>query len=410
MTVVHLFQKLVIATMIGLILSAQPGFGRKLDNPNITDFPDYLSPGRYLIIGVFSLERNAKNFTKHVAGQGKNASYAFYPHNQYYYVYTYYSTSADSVVDACLELRKNSEFEDAWVLNASTEKNEDNPATADVDDSWSTYAPTNDVYETNEPSVVEAPTPIITENKDITERSQLYIKFQTHNASTQAQVTATIDVMDNAQSRKLVQTPTGQTEEIDKTTVLDTSLQITPYAIGYRKVQFELPLTTKAKDSTLHLMTWVGDTLIMNMPLPRLKKGDLQVMFDTYFHGNSSVMRARSRYELDELVKMLEENPTMRIKLHGHTNGAGRGFIYVYSPEAKNFFDIRRSKEYKKNGVGSTKLSALRAETIKSYLVNNGIAEDRVETEGWGGKRMLYDADSPLAKHNIRVEIEVLSE
>ena len=100
----------------------------------------------------------------------------------------------------------------------------------------------------------------------------------------------------------------------------------------------------------------------------------------------------------------------MRIKLHGHTNGAGRGYIYIFSPEEKNFFDIRRSKEYKKNGVGSTKLSALRAETIKSYLEHRGIAPDRIETEGWGGKQMLYDPDSPLAKHNIRVEIEILSE
>lgn len=409
MASIHSFQKLVIAAMVGITLGTHPGYGRKLTDPDITEYPEYLVPGKYLIIGVFALEKNAIKFSEQVSQQGRNAKYAFYPHNQYYYVYTYHSTSKDSVVDACLALRQNSNFEDAWVLTATTDENKSGPAITNSD-GWDESIMTNEDHEINVSSTMAAFPTVTTESKDISERSMLFIKFKAHNALTQQSVPATVKVEDNALSKNLVETPTEQTEEIDKTNVLDTSLQITPYAIGYRKVQFELPLTTAVNDSMQNMMAWDGDTLVMNMPLPKLLKGDFQVMFDTYFHGNSSVMRARSKYELDELVKVLEENPDMRIKLHGHTNGAGRGFIYVYSPEAKNFFDLHQGKEYKKNGVGAAKLSALRAETIKSYLVNNGIEEDRVETKGWGGKRMLYDADSPQAKHNIRVEIEVLDE
>ncbi len=146
------------------------------------------------------------------------------------------------------------------------------------------------------------------------------------------------------------------------------------------------------------------------MRLEKLKRGDIQVLYNTYFYGNASVMREKSRYELEELLRFLQENPTTAIKLHGHTNGNSRGITYLYLKEHGNFFNIRRSREYTKRGVGAKKLSEMRAETIRQYLVKKGIDESRIETKGWGGKNMLYEADSPLAKNNIRVEIEVLSE
>jgi outer membrane protein OmpA-like peptidoglycan-associated protein len=54
------------------------------------------------------------------------------------------------------------------------------------------------------------------------------------------------------------------------------------------------------------------------------------------------------------------------------------------------------------------KLSLLRADAIKLYLMKNGITADRVEVKGWGGKKMLYKEDSPNYQLNVRVEVEVL--
>ena len=59
---------------------------------------------------------------------------------------------------------------------------------------------------------------------------------------------------------------------------------------------------------------------------------------------------------------------------------------------------------------GAVELSKQRALTIKRYLIENDIAEDRIEVQGWGGKQMLYDKEHPLAIKNIRVEIEITEE
>jgi outer membrane protein OmpA-like peptidoglycan-associated protein len=94
----------------------------------------------------------------------------------------------------------------------------------------------------------------------------------------------------------------------------------------------------------------------------------------------------------------------MKIQLHGHTNGNGGGKI-IYMGPSKNFFAITKDV---KNGSGSAKaLSAARAETIREWLISQGITEDRITVKGWGGGRMVYDKNSAYARKNIRVDVEV---
>jgi outer membrane protein OmpA-like peptidoglycan-associated protein len=102
---------------------------------------------------------------------------------------------------------------------------------------------------------------------------------------------------------------------------------------------------------------------------------------------------------------MLNENPKMRIRLEGHTNSNSRGNI-IYVGPSKNYFALAKDK---KTESGSAKeLSEARAEVIKSWLVDQGIAGDRIETVGWGGTKPIYDSKSNLARKNSRVELVVL--
>jgi len=62
-------------------------------------------------------------------------------------------------------------------------------------------------------------------------------------------------------------------------------------------------------------------------------------------------------------------------------------------------------------GKGSAKtLSQKRAETLKNYLVSQGIDYKRVEIKAWGGDKPLYDKLSEQAEANVRVEIEIIDE
>ncbi|MCA9717291.1 MAG: OmpA family protein, partial [Myxococcales bacterium] len=80
------------------------------------------------------------------------------------------------------------------------------------------------------------------------------------------------------------------------------------------------------------------------------------------------------------------EFPSIRIEISGHTDSIG-------------------DPEYNKD------LSRRRAEAVKSYLVENGIAPDRVETRGAG-------MDEPVASNqtaagrakNRRIEFTILSQ
>ncbi|MEM6846135.1 MAG: OmpA family protein [Bacteroidota bacterium] len=384
--------------------------------------PEKIMPGTYLVVGVFEYEDNAKNFTGYVENQGLPAHYAFYPRSGYFYVYTISSSSVEQVKNAREELRNHQEFNDAWVFIAKDGKTT-NTATESVTPQSDTPEELTMVQKITEtdfstPAIPSTEVVGLEEKEDSRERKSedlnqqptMFVKFNTFQYTDKKSVASSVKIVEGARSRNVGEVATGDVFTIDKSTVLDSALQIIPYAIGYQKVQFDLPLNITPTDSAWQLTRYEGDTLVMNIPLQRLKKGDIQIMFNTYFYGNSSVMRERSRYEIDELVKLLKEKPDMRIKLHGHTNGNGRGFIYEFSPESKNFFDLIQNKEHKKKGISSTKLSALRTETIKAYLEHKGISGDRIETEGWGGKKMLYPEDSQLSKNNIRVEIEILSE
>jgi outer membrane protein OmpA-like peptidoglycan-associated protein len=61
-----------------------------------------------------------------------------------------------------------------------------------------------------------------------------------------------------------------------------------------------------------------------------------------------------------------------------------------------------------KETVTAMKLTELRAEAVKNYLVSQGIEDGRISTKGEGGKMMIYPVTSTLANYNDRVEIEVL--
>ena len=426
----HLYYVMLI---FGGWLSINAAWSNPVDTNRATtegNGPKYLAQGTYLVIGVFTYEDNAESFSQYVQTQGFSAKYAYYPSRGYYYVYTYTSDSTRQVVDQCWQLRNTSEFEDAWVFRAY--ENDETTETYGWDNSgWdtsetdtpdvSTPGMNAPVEESRQATMVETVahqtiTPVIAapsvaelpKRKEKTEPG--YDVFFRTLGEGEEPVTAMVKVVDGAHAKSIKKCQGNQPEVLEHSRLLTKQVQLITYAIGYRKATFDLSLDNPVNDSTASYVSINDDMISVKMPLEKLKKGDVQVMFNTYFYGNASVMREKSRYELEELLRFLQENPTTTIKLHGHTNGSSRGVTYRYLKEHGNFFNIRRSGEYIKRGVGAKKLSEMRAETIRQYLVKQGIAETRIETKGWGGKQMLYDADSPLAKNNIRVEIEVLSE
>lgn len=103
------------------------------------------------------------------------------------------------------------------------------------------------------------------------------------------------------------------------------------------------------------------------------------------FESGSAKLKEESTGILDQVAAVLFENPSItKIQVAGHTDSSG----------AKD-----ENKE----------LSRQRAEAVKTYLTNQGVAADRLVTEGFGEAEPLVPNITPSnRKMNRRVEFKVL--
>lgn len=144
---------------------------------------------------------------------------------------------------------------------------------------------------------------------------------------------------------------------------------------GYFPVSDNLDITTLDlyREIERDLLLWpieVGATVRLN-----------NVFFDT----NKSDLRGESREELQRLIAMLRERPTMKIELGGHT-------------------DDRASAEL------NNKLSAERAEAVQTFLVSQGIDASRLKAKGYGKTKPVAKGTSEAARQaNRRVEFTIAS-
>lgn len=89
--------------------------------------------------------------------------------------------------------------------------------------------------------------------------------------------------------------------------------------------------------------------------------------------------------QLNELVNMLNANPNMTIQLEGHTDFRG-------------------------NDKLNMELSEDRVESVRDYLVKQGIDRKRIQTKAFGGTKPLSRAsDAESRRRNRRVEVRILS-
>ena len=127
---------------------------------------------------------------------------------------------------------------------------------------------------------------------------------------------------------------------------------------------------------------------------------------DVRFLRNTTILEPHSLVELNGLVDLMKENENYKIKIHGHCNGDDSRPVTTLG-SSTNIFALDPSHN-KKETMTAKRLTELRAETVKNYLVSQGIVADRLSIKGEGGKMMIYPRTSTLANRNDRVEIEVL--
>jgi len=367
-----------------------------------------LKEGYYLIVGVFSSEENAQRYGKELGTKGFPTTYAFSPVKNMFYCFTMRSDSLLSVKDKYYELRKHEEFYSVWVLKVHDHKEtklteiSEEPKASPVLASNSkitsahhtTHATNHHVKHTSSKGV-----------RDLSHTHHSYKMLIIVKDEMDREVPALVQLVSGPEKRVIANIKNNNESHIHIPKKEDKLISLVCEAFGYHKTEISLPVGDPIALSALSNVKLDGDRLMVDLTLKKVERGDLMVMFNVFFHPNSNIMRMKSETDLQTLLKIMNENPSLKIMVHGHTNGNSSGEIIKIPDDCDNFFAPSQTEHTKGS---SMKLSLLRAEAIKLFLMKNGITPDRVEVKGWGGKKMLYKEDSPNYQMNVRVEIEVL--
>ena len=369
-----------------------------------------LPSGNYTVVGAFSFFNNALRFTEFTISKGYDAKWGYAPVKGLYYVYTLKTEDIEEAWRESYKLRKLPEFHDAWAMAYEytpppkvDEKPEQMPVadnnSADAGDSQLSESEPEGIAQTEDP---EPEIPAEPEEKSYT------VYLNTTSIKTLKEVNTDIAVMGAKNRKEIASLASHEFHTLTEEEIGDqlVKLECTPF--GYRRIDKFIDFEDPINDSTRSTVHYQGDTVIIDFELNRYKPGDYIIMYNVYFYKDAALMKPISKPELNELLEMLQENDKLTVKIHGHTNGNARGKIIEMSDADTDYFTLRPTNI---TGKGSAKkLSLVRAEIIRRFLVENGIAEERMEVKGWGGKRPIVDKFHGDAHSNVRVEIEILSD
>jgi outer membrane protein OmpA-like peptidoglycan-associated protein len=102
-----------------------------------------------------------------------------------------------------------------------------------------------------------------------------------------------------------------------------------------------------------------------------------------FFKASSDQLTTSSIAPLDEVVKLLNEQPLLKLQIDGHTDSTGRNETNL-------------------------QLSKLRAQSVKNYLTGKGIDASRLTATGYGSAKPLQSNATPEGRsRNRRVELKL---
>ncbi len=125
-----------------------------------------------------------------------------------------------------------------------------------------------------------------------------------------------------------------------------------------------------------------GRTLTKDVDLSRIQGGSARLL--VFFDLDKSELKSESMPELERVVALMRESPSVRMQFEGHTDDQG-------------------TDDYNDG------LSQRRADAVRTFVVNAGIDAKRITAKGYGKRRPTATGNTEeVRQQNRRVEMKLL--
>ena len=121
----------------------------------------------------------------------------------------------------------------------------------------------------------------------------------------------------------------------------------------------------------------------IDIKLQPIEAGSSIALRNIFFETGKAELLPSSDYEINRLVELLKNNPTLKVELAGHTDNVG-------------------------SDQANQALSEARAKAVRDRLIANGINASRLSFRGYGESRPVASNDTPEGRtENRRVEMTI---
>jgi len=208
---------------------------------------------------------------------------------------------------------------------------------------------------------------------DIRPSRTLWVQGKVYDRKTKEGLPSAVELTDLTTGQLVSKVQTDESGDYLVTLPVGKDWSFTVNRKNYLFYSGHFDLSGRAPDSTYR----------MDIPLQPLETEALVTLNNIFFESGKYTLRDESHTELDKIVQLMNENPTLKIRINGHTDNVGKA-------------------------ADNLALSNNRAKAVTSYLVAKGILATRVSAQGFGATKPVADnATEEGRARNRRTELEV---
>jgi outer membrane protein OmpA-like peptidoglycan-associated protein/tetratricopeptide (TPR) repeat protein len=211
--------------------------------------------------------------------------------------------------------------------------------------------------------------------EDIRPFKTLWVKGKVFDQKTTTGLPSAVELIDLETKQVLSRVQTDETGHYLITLPVGKDYAFNVARRGYLFYSDNYSLKNKAADSTY----------VKDIPLQPIEANASIVLKNIFFDFNKYELKPESQVELDRVVQLLQENPTLKIQIEGHTDNIG-------------------------NAADNLKLSENRAKAVIAYISSKGVDTRRVSSKGFGATKAIADNTTEEGRgQNRRTELKILS-